>query len=71
MVAFPNLAAEMTRYQVQQKDLSTATNKSRPTISNWLCGKSEISNADCKAIRDKLFPSLSIDYLFDSQPLSR
>lgn len=65
-MGYPNLKAEMAREGFGIKDLMEATGKSRPGISNNLNGRGKFSVADSIAIRNRLFPKLSIDYLFAS-----
>lgn len=65
-MGYPNLRAEMARTNVGIKDLMVVTGKSRPGVSNNLNGRGKFSIDESLAIRNNLFPNLSIDYLFAS-----
>ena len=65
-MGYSNLKAEMARHDITIKDLMEATGKSRPGVSNNLNGRGCFSVDESLKIRDKLFPGLSIDYLFAS-----
>lgn len=67
-MGYPNLKAEMARANVEIKDLMEATGKSRAGVSNNLNGRGKFSVADSLSIRNKLFPTLTIDYLFATDP---
>lgn len=65
-MGYPNLKAEMARANLEIKDLMAVTGKSRPGISNNLNGRGSFSVDESLAIRNNLFPDLTIDYLFAS-----
>ena len=65
-MGYPNLKAEMARANLGIKDLMVVTGKSRPGVSNNLNGRGKFSIDESLAIRNNLFPDLSIDYLFAS-----
>ena len=62
----PNLAAEMTRHEVSDDDIAAVSNRTVKTVQNWFKGIGEPSYSQAKAIRDKCFPGMDIEYLFDS-----
>lgn len=62
---FPNLKAEMTRNQINQKDLAELLNLNKATISDKMTGKVDFWFLECKKIRDFYFCNLSLDYLFE------
>lgn len=68
-MAFPNLQAEMSRYEVDEEAIASAAQRSVKTIQNWFKGKGEPSYTQAQAIRDECFPSMPIEYLFSTQPL--
>ena len=68
-MGYPNLRAEMARNNISIVDLMKVTGKSRPGVSNNLNGKGSFSVDESLAIRNELFPGLSIDYLFSMDPL--
>ncbi len=65
-MGYPNLRAEMARANIGIKDLMVVTGKSRPGVSNNLNGRGKFSIDESLAIRNNLFPDLTIDYLFAS-----
>lgn len=69
MTFLPNLEAEMSRHSVEEEDIAKAASRSVKTIQNWLRGKGEPSYTQAKEIRDRCFPGMEIEYLFDSEPL--
>lgn len=68
MANYPNLAAEMARRDVTAKDvaaelgidMSTAYAKLRRT------GNGDFKTREAFALRDRFFPNLTVDYLFES-----
>ncbi len=67
-MAYPNLAAEMTRNGVTEKDIATAVSKSTDTVKNWMKGKGDFPIGKAFAVQEAFFPSLSIAYLFSTTP---
>ena len=67
---YPNLRAEMARkgITIQQmandKDIGLSSN----TLNMKLRGKVRWFEGDMKRIRNKYFPDLTLDYLFESDP---
>ena len=71
---YPNLAAEMSRAGIDYRTLYDETasrfEKSSETVSNWITGRAGALPTEVAfAIRDKYFPSCSIDYLFNEKPI--
>lgn len=67
---YPNLKAEMSRHGIGLSDLARAWGTTERTVTNRINGTTEITFAQCRALRDALFPNMSIDYLFNSEPIS-
>lgn len=63
-MAFKNLAAEMAREGISDIRLAEVAMVTPRTVYNWRTGKSDPSLTQCWAIKRKLFPDLSLDYLF-------
>ena len=63
-----NLLAEMSRYGVKNKDLSTLLSVTERTITNKLSGETEFTVQEALSIRDAFFPGLRISYLFADCP---
>ena len=62
---FANLNAEMARNKVTNEDIALCLEVTLNTVSNKINGKTEFLRKDMWKIRERFFPSLSIDYLFD------
>lgn len=67
-MVFPNLKAEMGRNGVTLSELAAVWKTTERTARNRVNGTTDITFRQCKAVRDALFPNLSIDYLFDTEP---
>lgn len=59
-----NLSAEMTRYGVSNTDLQNVMGCSSKTVTNKLNDMTEFSISEAIKIRDALFPTLRLEYLF-------
>ena len=71
---YPNFAAEMTRSQLDYgplySEISKRYNKSEDMVSNWFTGRAgQLPTKVAFEIRDKYFPTLSVDYLFSEEPM--
>lgn len=66
MLKYRNLEAELKRKNITKKDLAEAFNLRYATISDKLNGKTRLTLNEAFAIKEKFFPDLSIEYLFDS-----
>ena len=65
---FNNLLAEMARCnpQITKRDISVCLEVSEKTIRNYFNGHSKISWKDTVMIRNEFFPTMSLEYLFDT-----
>ena len=61
---YPNLKAEMARNNILIEKLMEVTGKSRSGVSNNLNGKGAFTVDEAIKIRNSIFPSMTIDYLF-------
>lgn len=61
---YPNLNAEMSRYNINQKDISSALSIGSATLSEKMTGKKDFKLKECKKIKDLFFKNCTIDYLF-------
>lgn len=66
MPKYRNLEAELKRKNITRKDLAEAFNLRYATITDKLSGKTRLTLNEAIAIKQKFFPDLSIEYLFDS-----
>lgn len=69
MPAFPNLRAEMARSGVSKEKVATCAGCTVRTVDNWFAGNSDIPVHSCFAISNELFDGMSIDYLFNDEPI--
>lgn len=68
MPYYPNLAAEMARRGVLQKDVARVCDRTPETIGKWMDGKdSGFPVAMAFKVRDELFPGIGVDELFASE----
>ena len=72
---YPNLAAEIVRHGFSNEEIYTATaeavKKTPDTVSNWIGGRAgELPITAAFVIRNKFFPNMTVDYLFDTQPIT-
>ena len=61
---FPNLKAEMSRFDVSGKMVASALGIAESTTSAKLNDPDRISIAECKTIEERFFPGMGVDYLF-------
>lgn len=64
---YPNLNAEMSRNDFEQKDIAKALNKGQDAISLKFNGKRPWLLEEAKKIKSIFFPNLTIDYLFETK----
>lgn len=62
-----NLKAEMVRYGVSNVDIQRATGLSERTVRDKLNGTTSFSFPEALAIRNQLFPSMRVEYLFATE----
>lgn len=68
MPHYPNLAAEMARRGVYQKDIARVCGRTPETIGRWMDGKdSGFPVPMAFRVRDELFPDMGIEELFDTE----
>ena len=65
---YVNLSAEMARNRILAKDIAKVLDISQQATSCKLSGKTQFSLPEAFKIRDTLFPTLTIDYLFNPKP---
>lgn len=63
---FKNLEAELSRRGLSKKELSNLTGIEYKTLLNYMTGNTAINYKSMKLIK-KVFPDLTIDYLFESE----
>ena len=68
---YRNLAAEMARRGFHCIDLAKVLNITESSTSKKLCGKTTIAIEEAFTIKNKLFPSLTIEYLFEKTEVSQ
>ena len=67
---YPNLSAELARHGITQEDMASIIDRPPETISRWMSGKNAMPVGECFRIKEIVFPNLSVDYLFASEPIS-
>lgn len=67
-MAYPNLAAEMTRSNITEKDIAGKVGRSTDTVKNWLKGKGEFPIGKAFIVQATYFPTFTLAYLFSSEP---
>lgn len=60
-----NLKAEMARNAITIKDIQRVIDKSEKTARAKVEDETPLFMTEAFAIRDKLFPGMSLEYLFD------
>ena len=70
-MAYPNLAAELRRYGISQEEMAERIGATPETVSRWMNGKNKMPVEACFRVKGELFPTLSVDYLFASEPIAR
>lgn len=61
-----NLKAEMKRYEISVADVAALLGCAEKTVRNKLNGQSSFSVPEAFKIKNTLFPSLTVEYLFFS-----
>lgn len=64
MLNLRNLEAEMKRKGISRSDIADTLNVSYRTVHSRFNGESEWSYTDCVKVRDKYFPDMTLEYLF-------
>ena len=64
---FPNLNAEMARKKITIKDLAELAEIQYDTLKNKCSGTTEFKRVEMFRIKKKVFPDMSIDYLFATE----
>ena len=59
-----NLRAEMTRHGITASDIARVVGKTDRSIRDKISEKRDFTLPESAAIRDELFPGLSLEYLF-------
>ena len=62
---FRNLRAEMAREGLDGKIIANGIGVTEKTFSNKLSGKTEFTRSEMLNIRNKFFPGLKLEYLFE------
>ena len=62
---YANLEAEMTRVGIKNEDIAKVIKRDERTVRNKRAGVTAFTLDETLAIRDKFFPELSLEYLFE------
>lgn len=60
-----NVEKEMRRRNVTYYDIQQVLNCSEKTVRNKMQGITDFTYSEVRNIRDKLFPGMNLEYLFD------
>lgn len=66
-IKFPNLAAEMSREGIYADDIAEVLDITPKTARDKLNRKYTWSDKEMKRVRNRLFPGMTLDYLFHSE----
>ncbi|MGE5398086.1 MAG: hypothetical protein ACM3MK_11220 [Chitinophagales bacterium] len=66
-IMFRNLRAEMARQGLKRKTTASILNISTKSVSSKMSGKTEWTRSEMVTIQTKLFPNLTLDYLFETE----
>lgn len=64
---FPNLRAEMARQKLTSKRTAEESGINERTFSNKMTGRYPFNHREMIAIRDRFFPNMTLDYLFETE----
>lgn len=63
-----NLKAEMIKNKVTASDIADVIGRTDRAVRSKVSGKTSFTFTEARSIRDKFFPELSIEYLFEPGP---
>lgn len=63
---YPNLRAEMARINLRPAVIAEALNISYDSVINKINGKTDFTRSEIFKIRNKFFPDLTLEYLFET-----
>ena len=63
-----NLEAEMSRSGIKNDDIAKVIDKDERTVRNKKAGITPFTFNETILIRDKFFPKLTLEYLFEKAP---
>ena len=64
---FPNLRAEMARGNIKATIMAEVLEISYDSVINKINGRTDFTRTEIFKIRDKFFPSLTLEYLFKTE----
>lgn len=68
---YKNLKAEMTRNEIQRKDIADFLGLRYATVVDKINGKYQFKLEEAFSIKKRFFPNLSLEYLFETDKSSR
>lgn len=67
---FPNLRAEMARYNIKTKDVAELLDVTPKTMSTKMnSNKGEFTRTEMYKIKTQFFSEFTLDYLFSDKPI--
>lgn len=64
-IVYPNLEEEIKKRGIKRTAIASALGISRPALQHKLQGKVPFSFPQAQGLRDRFFPDLNLDYLFE------
>lgn len=64
---YPNLEAEMARKKIRNEAIAKVIDKDVRSVRNKKAGVTEFTFNETVQIRDKFFPGVSLEYLFEQE----
>lgn len=62
-----NLKAEMARHRISVADIAGVVGRSYKSAQDKINGRTMFSVPEAMAVRDEIFPGLSLEYLFENE----
>ena len=69
-MAYPNLSAEMKRYNITEKHIAALVGRTPSTVKEWLKGEGDFPLKKAKKTQKELFPQCDFMYLFSEEPIT-
>ena len=68
---FRNLAAEKARFGITNEQIGEVIGKSKDSVDKKMSGEVGFKLNEMNAIKNKFFPGLTLDYLFEEDTVAK